>query len=126
MEDAIEGDCSYSSIYLNTVRAEKLGIQTGDWVEVECIGPRKKDDSCVLKETAIGRKERARARVTEGLHPSAAWVYFASGHKSSSMLPKVREGVTYNWLMPLSVSPYAAGTSKNYSIVRISKVDEGK
>jgi hypothetical protein len=42
------------------------------------------------------------------------------------MLPKVREGVTYNWVLPLSISPYAAGTSKNYSIVRISKIDEGK
>jgi len=125
MEDAIEGDCSYSSIYLNTARAQKLGIQTGDWVEVECIGPTKKDDPCVLQETAIGRREKARVKVTEGLHPAGAWVFFASGHKSPSMLPKVRESLTYNWLLPLSVAPYAAGTSKNYSIVRISKLDEG-
>lgn len=126
MEDAIEGDCPYMAIYINTDRAEKLGIKTGDLVEVECVGPTKKEDPCVINEAAIGVKQRARAKVTEGVHPQSAWVYFAAGHKSDSMLPKVRQGITYNWLLPLSISPYSAGTGKNYSIVRITKVDEGE
>lgn len=126
MEDAIEGGCPYTAIYINADRAARLGIKTGDLVEVECVGPTRKDDPCVHSEAAIGNKERARVKVTEALHPEAAWVYFASGHKSKQMLPKAREGITHNWLVPVSVSPYAAGASKNYSIVKITKIEEGR
>lgn len=122
MEDAIEGGCPYTAIYINADRAKKLNLKTGDLVEVECIGPTKKDDPCVHSEAAVGVKETARVEVTEGLHPEAAWVYFASGHRSKSMLPKVKEGITHNWLLPHSVSPYAAGAGKNYSIVKIRKI----
>jgi len=124
MEDAIEGSCSYTSIYINADRARKLGIADGDSVEVECIGPTNRDDPCVYNETAIGVRERGRVKVTEGLHPSAAWVYFASGHRSKLALDKAGEGITLNWLIPTSVSPYAAGVGKNYSIVRIHKINE--
>jgi thiosulfate reductase/polysulfide reductase chain A len=123
MEDAIEGGCPYTSVYMNAGRARKLGIADGDLVEVECIGPSKKEDPCVHNEAAIGVRERGRVKITEGLHPSAAWTYFAVGHKSKSMLPKSREGITMNWLVPSSVSPYAAGLGKNYSIVRIRKIN---
>jgi len=41
------------------------------------------------------------------------------------MLSKARQGVTMNWLVPSSVSPYAAGLGKNYSIVKIHKIKEG-
>ena len=123
MEDAIEGDCPYTAIYINADRAKKLGIEDGDLVEVECVGPTKKDDPCVYNEAVIGVKERARAKVTQGLHPQAAWVYFAAGHRSKSMLPKAGRGITYNWFLPASVSPYAGGMGKNYSIVRIRKVN---
>ncbi|GAH93565.1 unnamed protein product [marine sediment metagenome] len=125
MEDGIEGDCPYTAIYINADRAHSLGIMNGDLVEVECVGPTKKDDPCVYNEAAIGNKERARVKVTQGLHPKAAWIYFAGGHKSKSMLSKARQGITMNWLIPSSVSPYAAGLGKNYSIVKIHKIKEG-
>ena len=125
MEDAIEGDCTYTAIYINADRAHNLGIMNGDLVEVECVGPTKKDDPCVYNEAAIGNKERGRVKVTQGLHPKAAWIYFAGGHKSKSMLSKARQGITMNWLVPSSVSPYAAGLGKNYSIVKIHKIKEG-
>ena len=126
MEDAIEGDCEYTCIYINRDRARKLGLVDGDRVEVECIGPTKKDDPCVYHEGAIGWKERGRVKVTEGLHPEAAWIYFAAGHKSKLMLDKTHGGIAMNWLLPCSVSPYAAGAGKNYSIVRIHKIEEEK
>ena len=125
MEDAIEGDCSYTAIWINADRAKKLGIENGDLVEVECVGPTKGDDPCVFNEAAIGNKEVSRVKTTEGLNPTAAWVYFASGHKSNSMLPKAAEGITVNWLVPSSVSPYAAAVGKSYSIVRIRKINQG-
>ncbi len=124
MEDAIDGDCPYTAIYINADRAKKLGIADGDLVEVECVGPTRKDDPCVINDAVVGSKETARVKVTEGLHPKAAWVYFAGGHRSNSMLPKVRDGITHNWFVPSSVSPYAAGLGKNYSIVKIHKVSE--
>ncbi len=125
MEDAIEGDCPYTSIYINSDRAKNLGIKTGDLVEVECVGPTKEDDPMVINDSVVGNKERGRVKVTEGLHPKAAWVYFAGGHKSKSMLAKAREGIAISWLLPASISPYAGGYSKNYSIVKIRKVNEG-
>lgn len=124
MEDAIEGGCPYTPIYINADRAEKLGLKDGDLVEVECVGPSKKSDPCVYSEMAIGHKERGSVKVTEGLHPKTAWTYFAASHKSNSMMPKAREGVTANWLIPFSVSPYNGGVGKNYSIVKIRKISE--
>ncbi|MFC1904188.1 molybdopterin-dependent oxidoreductase [Chloroflexota bacterium] len=126
MEDAIEGDCAYMPIYLNTDRADKLGIKDGDLVEVECVGPTNKEDPCVVNDSVIGVKEKGRVKVTKGLHPKAAWTYFASGRKSKSMPQKSRRGITVNWLTPASVSPYAAGAGKNYSIVKIRKIEEGE
>lgn len=125
MENAIDGGCPYTAIYINADRAKKLGIKSGDLVEVECVGPTKKDDPCVHNEAAIGNRERAKVEVTEGLHPKAAWVYFAGGHKGKSMLAKAKEGITMNWLVPSSVSPYSGGVGKSYSIVKIHTVREG-
>jgi len=105
MEDAIEGGCDFTSIYMNTKRARKLGIEDGDMVEIECIGPTKKDDPCVHQETAIGAKQKGRVKVTEALHPEAAWIYFAGGHVAKLMLSKARRGITHNWLLPISVTP---------------------
>ena len=123
MEDAIEGGCPYTPVYINTDRAKKLGIEDGDLVQVECVGPTKKDDPCVYNEAAVGVKETARAKLTEGLHPDSAWIYFAAGHRSKLMLSKAREGISHNWFLPCTVSPYVAGTGKNYSIVRIYKIN---
>ena len=123
MEDAIEGGCPYMPLYINAERAHKLGIKDGDLVEVECVGPTKGKDECVLNEAAIGSKEKAVARLTQGLHPDAAWVYFASGHKSKSMPSKTRKGITMNFLIPSTVSPYSAGLGKNYSIVKVHKIN---
>lgn len=124
MEDAIEGGCPFTSVYINTERAEKLGIKDGDLIELECVGPTKKDDPNVFNEAAIGVKERGRVKLTQGLNPKALWVYFAAAHHSKSMIPKAREGVTINWLIPYSRGPYAGECCKNYSIVKIKKVTE--
>ena len=122
MEYGLEGGCPYTRIYVNADRARKLGIDDGDLVEVECIGPREKDDACVLDEAVVGVKETVRVKVTEGLHPEAAWVYFGGGHRSNSMLTKGREGIVHNWFVPSTASPYAGGVGKNYSIVKIRKL----
>ena len=122
MEDALEGGCPYMPLYLNKSRAEKLGIADRDLVEVECVGPTKKEDKCVINQKAIGIKARVKVKLTEALHPEAAWIYFASGRKSNQMASKTKEGIAMNWFIPSSVTPYSAGLGKNYSIIKISKL----
>lgn len=122
MEDALEGGCPYMPLYLNKSRAEKLGIADGDLVEVECVGPTKKEDKCVINQKAIGIKARVKVKLTEALHPEAAWIYFASGRKSNQMASKTKEGIAMNWFIPSSVTPYSAGLGKNYSIIKINKL----
>ena len=79
-------------------------------------------DPCVYNDAVLGNKERGRVIVTEALHPKAAWIYFAGSHKTRSTLSKAKIGVKANWLTPSSVSPYSAGTGKNYSIVKIRRL----
>lgn len=124
MEEAIEGGCPYMPLYLNTKRANKISIKDGDLVEIECIGPTREEDKCVLNETVIGQKGKAIVKLTEALHPEAAWIYFASGRKSKSQAYKTRKGVVMNWFIPTSVSPYSAGLGKNYSIIKIHKLSK--
>ncbi len=124
MEDAIEAGCPYTAIYINAERARKLGLRDGDLVELECVGPRSEDDPCVIDERAIGVRERGRIRLTEALHPDALWIYFAAGHRSRLMLKKAGEGVVMNMLIPYSVSPYSGGCGKNYSIVKLRRVED--
>jgi len=74
----------------------------------------------------LGNRERGKVKITEGLQPDTVWIYFAAGHKSDLMLEKAKEGIGANWLTPCSVSPYAAGPGKNYSIVKIHKIKEAE
>jgi hypothetical protein len=78
------------------------------------------DDDILLDDRAVGRGISPRW----ALHPEAAWVYFAGGHKAKLILSKARKGITHNWLLPASVTPYSAATCKNYSIVKIHKIEE--
>ena len=67
-------------------------------------------------------KAKVKVKLTEALHPEAAWVYFASGRKSNQMASKTKEGIAMNWFIPSSVTPYSAGLGKNYSIIKIDKL----
>lgn len=122
MEDEIEGGCPYTPLYLNTARAQELGIKEGDLVEVECVGPTKQDEPNVFDDSALGYKQQVRVHITEGLHPSVAFTHFASGHRSKLMLSKVKDGILHSAFIPLTVEPYGGGCGKNYSIVKIKKV----
>lgn len=122
MESGIEGGCPYMPVYLNAQRAEELGIKENDVIEIECIGPLKSDDVCVLDDSNIGFKDTVRVHLSEGLHPAVAFTHFAAGHKSNLMLSKVKEGIVHSEFVPQSVEPYGGGCGKNYSIVKIKRV----
>jgi len=122
MEDDIEGGNPYTPLYMNPERAKKLGLKEGDLLEIECIGPTKAEEPCVVDEAALGYKQNIRLHISEGLHPDAAWTFFAAGHNSKLMLPKNRDGVLHSAFIPLSVEPYAGGCGKNYSIIKVRKI----
>ena len=124
MEDGIEGGNPYIPLYLNTRRAEALGLKEGDLVEVTCIGPTKQDDPCVLDDSVKGYSQKVRVHLTQGLHPDTAFTFFAAGHRTKTMLKKVNQGILHSAFVPLSVEPYAGGCGKNYSLVKISKAQE--
>lgn len=122
MEDGIEGGCPYTPLYLNAARAKTLGLKEGDLLEIKCIGPTKADDPCVVDDAVVGHTQKIRLHLTEALQPDTAWTYFATGHRSKLMLPKVREGILHSAFVPLSVEPYAGGCGKNYSIVKVKRI----
>ena len=122
MEDDIEGGNPYTPMYLNTKRAKELGIAEGDLVQVKCIGPTKKDDPCVVDDSVVGYSQKVRVHLTEGLQPDTAFTFFASGHRTNTMLSKVKDGILHSAFVPLSAEPYAGGCGKNYSLVKIEKV----
>ena len=122
MDDDIEGGCPYTPLYLNAARGKALGLKEGDIVEVRCVGPTKGDDPCVADDSVVGYNQKVRIHLTEALHPDAAWVYFAAGHRSEMMIPKVRDGVLHSAFVPLSVEPYVGGCGKNYSIVKLTRI----
>ncbi len=122
MESGIEGGCPYMPLYLNSQRAEEMGIKENDIVELECIGPVKSDEVCIYDDSNIGFKDTVRVHLSEGLHPAVAFTHFASGHKSNLMISKVQEGIVHSEFVPLTVEPYGGGCGKNYSIVKIKRV----
>lgn len=121
MDEDLEADNPLTWIYINARRAEELGVEDGDWVEVEAVGPTKADDPIVVNE-AVGAKARARVKTTQGIHPSAAFVFFGVGHRSRLMLPRAREGIATGWFVPDTIGPYAGQMGKGYAVVEIKKV----
>ena len=122
MDDGIEGGCPYTPLYLNAERARVLGLKEGDTVQIECIGPTKRDDPCVADDSVLGYKQTVLVHLTEALHPDTAWTHFAAGHRSELMIPKVKDGVLHSAFVPLSIEPYAGGCGKNYSIVKVTRI----
>ena len=122
MDDDIEGGCPYTPLYLNAAKARTLGLQEGDRVEIECVGPTKADDPCVADDSVLGNKQKVLVHLTEALHPDTAWVHFAAGHRSELMIPKVKDGILHSAFVPLSIEPYVGGCGKNYSIVKLTKM----
>jgi anaerobic selenocysteine-containing dehydrogenase len=121
MDEGLEGGNPLTSIYINTERAKNLGIENGDYVEIEAVGPTKKEDPIVTNEV-IGVRGKARVKTTQGIHPSAAFVFFGVGHKSKLMLARAREGIATGWFVPDNIGPYAGQMGKGYAIITVRKI----
>jgi anaerobic selenocysteine-containing dehydrogenase len=98
-----------TQLWINSLRAAKLDIKDGDWVWV--------------KSEVTGIKEKIRAKVTEGIHPSAVYAYYSYGRKSKLMEKSMRSrnGINVNDFVPEHYVPYTGGQAHCEAIVKVSK-----
>lgn len=109
LERYLEGKLGNTCLWINARRAASLGIRDGDWVQVE--------------SEATGLKEKLRAKVTEGIHPSAVYAYFGYGRRSKIMdkLSRSREGVNVQNFTPEHYVPWTAGQAHCEAVVKVYK-----
>ena len=96
---------------MNPLDAERLGIQTGDMIELEGID--------------LPVKGQAKVTVTNRVIAGSLFAYgFSGGVRTKKLLPEyewVREGVNTNWFAT-GKSQVACGNMSNNVTVRIKRV----
>ncbi len=97
----------YRRIWINPVRAEKLGLKEGDLVEV-----------CNIYNKCY----KTRVHVTERVRPDTAFIVNAYGHESPAMRFTPEETVPYNKLVPPEVDPVTGSAILGDMYIKIRKV----
>lgn len=92
-------------IWMNTVRANKLGIKNGDTVTIS---------------SSVSTK-KVKIKVTELIHPDCVWVANSYGNFSEKQKHGFGVGVNFNDFLELMVEPMAGGTNSQEVIVTITK-----
>lgn len=95
-------------IWISASRAKSLGIKDQDVVSV------------ASDET--GGKGQARVMVTEGIHPSTAFVYHQFGNHSKGLKTDLGQvGILDNDFQPHNIEPLSGGLGRCQMIVKINK-----
>lgn len=92
-------------MWLNKARAKKLGIKTGDTVTVQ---------------SKIAKK-KVQVKVTELLHPEAAWLPSTYGGFSPKNRTANGVGVNFNDFIPIMVDPLSGSTMAQEVVVTVAK-----
>ncbi|WP_285290386.1 molybdopterin dinucleotide binding domain-containing protein [Bacillus sp. ISL-39] len=92
-------------MWLNASRARKLGIKTGDTVTLQ---------------SKIAKK-KVQVKVTELLHPEAAWLPSTYGGFSPKNRTANGVGVNFNDFIPIMVDPLSGSTMAQEVVVTVSK-----
>ncbi|OEF96746.1 respiratory selenite reductase catalytic subunit SrrA [Desulfuribacillus alkaliarsenatis] len=92
-------------MWMNAIRAEKLGIKNGDVVTIH---------------SSVSTKQ-AKVKVTELLHPDCVWVANSYGNYSPRQKNGYGIGVNFNDFLEVMVEPMAGGTNCQEIIVSITK-----
>lgn len=95
-------------IWINTVRAKKLGIKDGDLVEV----------------TSPIASKKVRVKVTERVHPEAAWLPLGYGSLSPWLKTAYGFGVNPNDFVPFQIEPIGGACMFMEVTVKIKKVGD--
>ncbi len=93
------------SMWMNTARANKLGIKNGDTVTME---------------SSIAKKE-VKVKVTELIHPDCVWVPSTYGGYSPKNTTAYNVGVNFNDFIPVMVEPWSGSTMSQEVVVKIRK-----
>jgi thiosulfate reductase/polysulfide reductase chain A len=100
-------------MWINSVRAAKLGIRNGEVVSMESRIEYKDEFRIVRKKVT--------AKVTDMLHPECVWVPSGYGNFSPRARVGYRQGVNYNDFAPARVEPLSGGCMVQEVIVTVRK-----
>ncbi|MDO9514806.1 MAG: molybdopterin-dependent oxidoreductase [Syntrophales bacterium] len=92
-------------LWINRARAEKLGLDDGDLVQI----------------TSLVGKGKIRVRLTEGLHPSCVWLPSGYGIFSKHLTTAYDQGVSYNDFLPTRFDPAVGHAMSSEIIVTLKK-----
>ena len=98
----------YTGAWINPKKAAKLGLKTGDAIEIE--------------NTNTGQKARAVAYVTELIRPDTLFIANSLGHESKQLTTAAGIGTALNKLVPYKMEPVAGVVMSNQFTVKVSKV----
>ncbi|SER82660.1 thiosulfate reductase / polysulfide reductase chain A [Salipaludibacillus aurantiacus] len=97
-----------TAVWMNSERAEKLGIKDGDQVTIA--------SDLATKSIPV--------KVTELIHPECVWISSAYGGFSDKLQTSYNLGVNYNDFIPAMVEPYSGTTMSQEVVVTVSKGGE--
>lgn len=95
-----------NDLWINTVRAARLGIANGQKVRV-----RSEAGEVVVK-----------AKVTEGIHPSAVFLAYGFGHEAKMQRLSFGKGANSNALVVGRTTPGSGGAATSETIVTVERV----
>jgi anaerobic selenocysteine-containing dehydrogenase len=98
----------YTGAWINPRRAAKLGLKTGDAIELE--------------NTATGQRARGAAYVTELIRPDTLFIASALGHESVQLTAAKGVGTALNKLVPYKMEPVAGTALTGQLTVKVRKV----
>ncbi len=93
-------------LWINSQRAEKLGIKDGDLVQL----------------TSLVGEGKIRVKLTEGLHPSCVWLPSGYGIFSKHLTTAYDQGLSYNDFLPTLFDPAVGHVMASEIIVSVNKV----
>ncbi len=83
----------HNPVWINTQTAKKLGIKSGDTVEITTYRP--KSGYKAAEKSVVG-KQKVKAFVTEGIHPKAIAISASLGMDFGGRIPKAKNGKKQN------------------------------
>ncbi|NMA69007.1 MAG: respiratory selenite reductase catalytic subunit SrrA [Desulfitobacterium sp.] len=102
---AITKEKNGTFMWMNSARAEELGIEDGDWVTV----------------TSEITSKKVQVHVTEGLYPECVWLPSTYGTFSEKLEEGFEQGVNYNDFIPARIDKKTGHVMGQECIVTITK-----
>lgn len=107
MDEDIDG-LGLTKLWINTDKASKLGIRDDDLVRIW--------------SESTGAEGLVRAKVTEGIHPSAVFAFAGFGHKAKMMtVERGKEGINVNEFVPDHMELISGAAANEEALVKIER-----